>query len=1065
MNPSGALPRRHPIAWFARNKVAANLLLFVLSVGGLIMLPTITQEVFPDVTLDAVTVTVEYRGANPEEVERSVILPIEQAVRGLEGVEQVHSTAMEGMGVVFVELIRGTDRNRLRSEVESEVRRITSFPTEIEQPEITLVASRRQVLSLIYAGDIDEQMLRRLAERARDELILEPDITDVEIANPRPLEVRIEVPREQLRRHRLSLDEIAARVRAASVDLPAGALRTPSEDIVLRTQEQRDDAEDFRDVVLRSERDGSVLRVRDVATVGDGYAEVDRASYFDGKPAVRLDVFRVGPQGPLDISEAVHAFVAEERARLPPTVSLTVWNDTSQIFADRVGLLLRNAYLGLALVLVILGLFLTPRLAFWVTVGIPVAFLGSLLGLPVFDVSINLISLFAFILTLGLVVDDAIVVGESIHVRAEEEGPGEASAIRGALEVARPVVFAIVTTSVAFAPMLFVPGVGGDFFRNIPIVAILVLTASVLEALFVLPAHLAHPMPRPLHFVLRPYFFVTRALRADRFRAWLDRVGDRIYVPAVRKAIAFRYLTLSIALFLLLGSLGLLAGGRVPVSFFPRIEGDEVSAVLRMPSGTPIEVTRRVEAHLAAAARQVAEEAGEPEIVQGIYSEIGRVDAGRSSEPRPPPTGAHLALIRVDLVPTGERELGSREFVARWRERAGHVPGAERLIFEFATGGTARADVSVRLSHPDTRSLERAAAELAENFSGFAGVTDVDEGYDAGRRRVDFELLPEGRALGLTAVDVAGQLRGAFFGAEARRQQRGGNEVRIEVRLPEHERRSIEDLEQMVIVTPGGGEVPFVSVARLAPSEDYTRIERTDLRRTVSVTANVVPGVTTADDIVRAAETRFLPELIARYPGLTFDPGGVQEDQRDTYATLGTGFGIALTVMFAVVAVAFRSYVQPLIVLSAIPFGIVGALLGHLIFGYPLSLASMLGAVALSGVIVNDSLLLVIAVNELRETLPLEESILRGGRRRFRPVLMTSMTTFFGLAPMMFERSVQARFLVPMAISLGFGVLFGTFLLLLVVPALYHVLEDARRGFASGLDRWFGARTFKDNEA
>lgn len=1029
------------LARMAKNRVAANLLMLVLLLGGLLTIPRIGKEVFPTAELDVVSVRVPYPGASPEEVEQGVIRAIEEEVRGIEGVKEVRSIADEGLGIVNVELLLGANRDQLLNDVESAVGRITSFPEDVERPTVSLASNRRQVISLVYYGDVPENTLRLLAERARDELLDEDAITLVELSGTRPREISIEIPRDELRRYGLSITEAADRVRAASIDMPAGEIETRSGDVSLRTTEREETASGFEDVLLVARPDGALVRVRDVARVQDGFRDVDKATTFDGKPAIRVDVFRIGDQTPLDVAAAVKRFRERERERLPDTVGVALWNDTSAIYEARMSLLMKNAYLGLAIVLLLLGLFLEPRLAFWVTLGIPVSFLGALLFLPAVDVTINLISLFAFIVTLGLVVDDAIIVGEAIYIRRKEGKDRMDAAIEGVREVARPVLFSIATTCIAFTPMLFVPGVAGQFFRNIPLVVILVLLGSLAESLLVLPAHLGHPMPRLLDLLLRPYVWLMSKLRSDKVSDGLERLVERAYVPVARRAVTWRYTTVAVAVVPLLAVVGLQAGGRIGFSFLPRIEDDQVRATLEMPVGTPFEQTREAAREIVAAAQRVIDESGEEGILEGVCAEIGSIQPEPNTA-QVARTGSHLAMVTVDLVPANRRELRSSELSERWR-RAVQAVRAKSIRFGYSVGVTAGAPVNLELRHDDVDRLEAAAEEVAAALRRYRGVRDVDPGFERGLARIDFRLTPAGRAQGLTDAAFARELRGSFFGAEAQRFQRGRDEVRVYVRLPEDERRSLDDLEELVLRTPRGGEIPIRRAAELTWDRAYTKIQRTAMKQSVNVTADVGEGVT-ANEVTRALERDELARIEARYPGLAHAPGGQQEQLSESLTSLAQGFALALIVMFALLSLAFRSYVQPLIVLTAIPFGAVGAVAGHLLLGYGLSLSSMFGLIALSGVVVNDSLLMVVAIDEARERgEELEQAAVSGGARRFRPVLMTSLTTFGGLAPMIFETSTQAKFLVPMAIALGFGIFFATLILVLLVPALYIVVEDA----------------------
>lgn len=1046
---SDELPRerRGPLAFMANNSVAANLLMLVLIVGGLLLLPSIKQEVFPEFELDLVLVNIPYPGASPAEVEQGVILAAEEAIRDVDGIKEVRSTAAEGTAVIAVELLVGTDSQRALNDIKSAIDRVTSFPQDIERPVVSLATNRREVVSLVVYGDKSERELRAEAERIRDDLLDNEQISVVELAGVRPLEISIEVPRENLRRYKLTLDTIANLVRAASVELPGGGVKTRSGEILVRTAERRDFGSEFADIVVLSRPDGSEIKLGDIAEIDDGFRDTDQAAFFNGQPAAMVQVFRVGDQTPLELSRITLDYVEQHRGSMPKGVGLSVWRDQSEIYRDRLELLMNNAYIGLALVMFVLGLFLEIHLAFWVTMGIPISFIGSLLILPFFDASINMISLFAFIVTLGLVVDDAIVVGEAVYLRRTRGMNALLAAIRGVREVAIPVVFAVVTTMMAFAPMLFVTGIAGKFFRLIPIVVIAVLLISLVESLLVLPAHLAHSRGSQ-HGVLG---FINR--QQQRFSRKVEWFVEHVYVPFIARAVKNRYLTFAACLAVLIAALGLIRGGRVKFSFFPKVESDRVSASVRMPFGTPVAQTSKVARRLVVAAERVLDRlGGTQKVSRGIFAEVGSSDSGGRG-PRSASLGgggAHLAQTSVTLVPLDQRNFTSAQFTRAWREEVGEIAGVEALTFQFATGPGAGSPIDIELSHTDIHVLEVAAAELSARLREYTGVYQIDSGFSEGKEQLDLKLKPGARALGITEVELGRQLRGAFYGAEAARQQRGRDEVRAYVRLPDRERRSEHDIEDYLIFTPDGGEVPLRQAAQVKRGRSYTEIKRTDGRRVVNVTADVDDAVANANEIVADVEQRILPDILAAYPRLSYSLAGEQRSQAETLGSLRQGFLLALIGIFALLAVAFRSYVQPLIIMLVIPFGLVGAILGHVLMGYSLSLMSMMGIVALSGVVVNDSLILIVAVNEYRrEGDEAFAALIKGGARRFRPILLTSLTTFFGLMPMILETSVQARFLIPMAISLGFGVLFATVITLLLVPATYQIVEDLKRVMGS----------------
>jgi len=1032
------------LAWMANNSVAANLLMFVFVVGGLMLSSRIKQEVFPEVDLDMVSISIVYPGAGPAEVEQGVVLAVEEVVRGVDGVKKVRSTSREGVGSVTAELLTGSEPNEVLNDIKSAVDRVTSLPTDAERPVISLLTNRQQVISLVIHGDKSEKELRALGEQMRDELLGDQRITVVELGGVRAPEISIEVPQDNLRRYNMSLAQVAAAVSQASVELPGGGVKTSGGEILLRTTERRDFGFEFENITVLARPDGTTVKVGDVANVVDGFQEVDREATFNGKRAVRVDVYRIGDQTPIEVADAVKEYIERKNTELPDGIGLAVWNDQSEVFRARINLLLKNAFFGVGLVLIVLGLFLEIRLAFWVTSGIAISVLGAMLFMPVMGVSINMISLFGFILTLGIVVDDAIVAGEAIYQhRQEGMGTLEAS-IRGIQEVAGPITFSVLTTVVAFMPLLFVPGIMGKFFKNIPMIVIPILLVSLLEALFILPSHLAHAKntePTGL------FGYVHRA--QQRFSKGVENFIYNFYKPIAESIFGYRYLTLAIAFSILIGAFGIVAGGRIKFTFMPKVEGEVVTANIQMPFGTPVEDTEKVALNVLAQARNILEkEGGELKLSRGIYADLGANRAGGGSSGGSSVSGGHLAYVQVFLVPADDREVTTSVFANEWRAAVGEVPGVESLQFQFNVGPGSGQPLQVELSHRDAETLETAAAKLGETMGTYAGVFDVDDGFTLGKDQIDLKLRPEARALGLTESDLARQVRGAFYGAEVGRQQRGRDELRIFVRRPLSERTSEADIENMLIRTPSGGEIPLAQAAEVVRGKSYTTISRVDGKRVLTVSSDLDETVTSTAEIMTSLMSTALPDLQRDIPGLTFGTAGQEQDRAESLGGLKIGFMFGLFVMFALMALPFKSYTQPLIIMTAIPFGFVGALIGHLMLGFDLSMISMMGIVALSGVVVNDSLVLVDAVNEFRKGgMTTWDAVVAGTTRRFRPIVLTSLTTFFGLAPMIMETSPQARFLVPMAVSLGFGVLFTTLIALIIVPCLYLALEDAGRLF------------------
>jgi multidrug efflux pump subunit AcrB len=1035
-----------PIAWMARHSVAANLLMLFLIVGGIAIALQTKQEIFPEFSLDYVTISIPYPGAGPEEIERGIVLAIEEEVRGVDGVKRVTAVASEGSAQVVAELLAGTNSNKALQDIKNAVDRITSFPQEAERPTVSLLSNRRAVLSLILYGDLEERYLRQLAETVRDELLQLPRITFVDIVGTRPPEISIEVPQSNLRAYNLTLDHIAKRVAMEAIEVPAGGVKTTAGEILLRTDERRDFGSEFKNISIVNREDGSEVVLSELAEVTDGFRDIDRAAYFFGKPAVRLIVYRVGSQTPISISNEVTSYLTELRKKLPETVGAAVWQDRSEIYRDRLKLLLKNLALGLVLVLIILGVFLEPVLAFWVTMGIPISFFGAFLVISFLDVSINMVSLFAFIISLGIVVDDAIVVGENIY---EHRSYGKSllrAAIDGARTVKVPVSFAILTNIAAFCPMFFVPGVMGKMFFVIPTIVVSIFAISWLESLLVLPAHLSH-RPRQQSSRIGLAFHEGQ----ERFHKGFDRFIRQVYLPFFRRCLLNRYLTIAFGLALLIATLGYLGGGHMNFSFLPKVDGDVVFATAVLPYGSPVEDTQAIADRLYREADNILQKYGGRQITRGIFTRIGSQAGGFGPGPAMASAGgSHVTSVEIYLVPIDQREIKTSEFAALWRESVRDLSGLESLVFKYNIGPSAGNPIDIELSHSSIAVLENAATDLANKLRSFAGVKDIDDGFSEGKPQLSFRVKPEAQSLGITAADLARQVRSAFYGARAFRQQRGREEIWVMVRLPEDERRSEFDVEELLVRTPQGGEIPLTEAAEVKRERAYTVIRRADGRRVVDVTADVEEEVANAEKVLSDILTEFLPKLTAKYPGLRFGFEGQQRDRREGLSSLWVGFGLAMMVIFAMLAIPFGSYLQPLVVMTAIPFGIIGAVFGHMLMGYELSVVSMMGIVALAGVVVNDSLVLVFYANELRlDGMSPYQAVTKAGVRRFRPILLTSLTTFFGLAPMIFETSVSARFLIPMAISLGFGVLFATVIALILVPSLYLIVFDIQGFFQS----------------
>lgn len=1036
------------IAWMANNPIAANLMTVFLLVAGLISVLRMKQEVFPEFTLDMVNVSVAYPGASPAEVEQGIVLALEEAIRGVDGVKKVTSRAQEGVGVVTAEILLGAKPDKVLADIKNEVDRVRTLPLDAEDPQVSLATRKQRVVTLVLSGDTDRHTLHDLAEHARDELLIRKAATQVSVGGLPPLEIAVEVPRDALAAYGLTLNDVAAQIGAASLEVPGGAIDARGGELLVRVADRSRTGADFADIILRGARNGAEVRLGDVARITDGFADDDQSTWFGGKPAALVDIFRVGEETPTQIAEGVKAYAAELEAELPDGVHATIWDDDSELLRARIDLITHDLWTGLVLLFIALALFLDLRLAFWVAWGIPTAVAAAFILMPYFGISINMVSLFALLITLGILVDDAIVVAESFYEKWSKGVPPMQAAVEGAQELAVPVTFGVTSVLAAFTPLLFVPGTTGKIFGIIPIVVMTTIVLSLAECFFLLVAHLSH-----LSSSRRgPVGLLVRA--TDPVRNFLSdglaRLTQGPYDTLVRFVIEWRYLAVAASMGLFFITVAYVAAGLIPFSFMPRIESDLVRATARLPYGVAIEQTEQVRAVLEASLTQALEETDATNEVRGVLTLVGQgITMGGPGGGGPRPSGSHLLTIEVDLLPGDVRKVSSKAVEIAWQRLTPPIAGLESLTFtaDMAPGGGAALDV--QLSHADTEILATASRDLTEQVRGYAGLKNVDNTFASGKPQLDFHLEPNARTLGLTAFELARQVRASFFGAEAIREQRGREEIKVMVRLPKEQRISEYDLDQLDVRTPTGGWVPLGAVSSYERGRAASTIARENGRRVVDVTAELGPGAKSAQPFLDSLETEVLPALTAKYPGLTARFAGQRENQNEALANLGANFRYTLIAIFAMLAIPFRSYIQPIIVMFAIPMGFVGAIGGHLLHGFELSIISMMGIIAASGVVVNDSIVMIDAVNGFRDDEGLSplEAVVAAGKRRMRPILLNSFTNYAGLASIIFEKSTQARFLIPMAISLAYGVVFTTFIALVVVPALYMIVEDVRSGF------------------
>lgn len=1053
------------INWFARNPVAANLLALTVIVAGIVSTLNMKQEIFPEVDPRMVSVEIAYQGAAPEEVERGVCKPVEEAIEGMEGLKKITSTAAEGLGIVNAELEMDFDKGRFLDDFKNRIDGIRTFPEEIEEPVIEEIKVIKQVINVVIAGDLPERELKDFTERVREDLLALPEISMAKLTSVRPDEVTIELSEWKLREFGLTMDEVSRAVRQYSLDIPGGAIRSKNGDILVRTRNQKYDGVEFEDIVIRNRPDGTVIRVRDVAQVVDGFQDNDLSSRFDGRPAAMIQVFRTGNQSAIAISDAVIDYVDRTSQVLPEGVTMNYWQDDTSYLRSRLSLLLSNGFFGLLLVVGTLALFLRLSLAFWVAVGIVISFLGALWLMPMLGVSINLLSLFGFILVLGIVVDDAIVVSENIHEyqHLNKDANLLDIAIAAVQEVGRPVTFAVCTTIAAFLPLATAPGSIGEILSVIPLVVIPTLVFSLIESLLVLPSHLGH-RPHWYDLLRKPLGFFYR------FQAWFNSGVQyfihQVYAKILQKALHYRYATWAAGLGILIASIGIIAGGWLRFQVFPPVEGDNLAAIVNMPQGTSAEETARIVQRVEDAALELQKQLddqydfGAPSIFRHMMTTIGqqpyaKTQAQGAGDYVLTLTSGHLGEVHIELLPSEDRPGTSSEKMAlKWKELVGELPGVKDVTFT-ASLFSAGAPIEFQVEGENYDLLNRAVRDVKNKLAEFDGVYSIADSFDQAKKEILIRLKPRGVNLGLTPFVIGQQVRRSFFGDEAQRVQRGNEEIRIMVRYPLEERESLYSLETMMIRLPDGSEVPFTEVAEAELGEGLNTITRVDGRRIINVTASVDSTKVTANEVVSSLNNSggFFDQLKSRYPGIEFGFEGEAAEQKELMGGIIQGFPLAAMIIFALLAIPFKSYLQPFIVMSAIPFGLVGAVLGHLIMNMELTIMSVFGIVALSGVVVNDNLVLVDFINRHRDRGGnILDAAKNAGIARFRPILLTSLTTFAGLTPLILETSVQAKFLIPMAVSLAFGVMFATMISLVLVPSLYLILNDitslARRIFS-----------------
>ncbi len=1062
MRMRGITGEKGIIAWFASNHVAANLLMLFIIVAGFISATTIRKETQPEFELNMIDVSVAYLGAAPQEVEEGVVIKVEEAVQDINGIKRIRSTAREGFGSVTIEVQIDADFNEVLSEVKTRVDAISTFPALTEKPVISKIEPDNPVVMIAIHGDLDAFARKAIAQEVRDELMQLAEVNKVEYLGDRPYEISIEVSEQTLRKYGLTMSEISQAVKNSSVDLPGGTIKSDRGDILLRTKGQVYTGGDFGQLVLRTFPDGTRLTLADIATIKDGFVETDGYGRFDGRPTATLRVLAGGQQNELDTAAAVKSYLARKSRALPAGVKIDTWIDLSQYLEGRLSMMIDNMVMGAILVFVVLSLFLRMKVAFWVIVGIPICFLGALWLMPLWPVTINMISLFGFIIVLGIVVDDAIIIGESIYTKIRADGHSLDNVIKGAHRVAIPATFGVLTTIAAFGPMMFVGGVVGPFFEAMAFVVILCLVFSLIESKLILPAHLVQANIPQIDEddLFRPQRKIRLSERPARELLKIQRhvqhglhyVIDDVYKPWLEKAIDNRGVTVASFVAVLILTFGLMGSGIARVIVFPELASDFMRVSLEMESGTSSTVRNaavdRVEAAILDLNEAfVSENPDSLPIIQhlGVFT---RGDTG--------------AILFLEIPMDTNRPYEMKEISDMWRTAVGEIPGLKDLTFSDAGHIGGGPPLSFRLSGANYEALESAAGALVSELANYDGVFDIINSATAGGDEIKLRIKPEAEALGLTMSSLGRQVRQAFYGEEAQRIQRGKDELRVMVRYPIEERKSIADLENMRIRTPNGDEVPFQSVAEISYGKGYSRISRLNRERTITVSANIDPARVEPQEIIRSIRSEFIPDLLARHPGVRHGLEGASEEQNQFLFDLGIAFIAALFLIYALIAIPLHSYSQPLIIMSVIPFGLIGAVIGHVIMGMSISMFSMFGLIALAGVVVNDSLIMIDFINKARiEGKPIRQAVVESGTARFRAIILTSFTTAAGLMPILMETSSQAQYVIPTAISISFGIVFATVITLFLIPSLYMLQED---GFAAArrFKAWLTGRPASD---
>lgn len=1029
--------------WSVEHRVTVNLVMIFLIIAGIITVRNMRREMFPQFSLDYIDIKVIYPGATPREVEEGICLKIENQLKGVEGIKRIYSTALEGVGSVFLELEKGVDVREKLNDIKTEVDLIDSFPQEAEDPVVVDIKQDEPAITLAVYGDVDEKTLKESAEKIKNDLVNTDLISLATVVGTRDYEISIELSEQSMRRFNLSFNQIVKAVKAGSIDLPGGKVKTKGREIIIRAKGKLYTGEEFENIPVLTRKDGTRVLLGEIAHVIDGFKDTDLGARFNGKPAAFVRINRTSTQDTIAISNAVKDYIAKNAEIFPKGVHIATWQDLAEMVQSRIDLLIKNGTQGIILVFIVLALFLNLGLAFWVSVGIPVSFMGAFIILNHMGASINMLSLFGFIMTLGILVDDAIIIGENIYSHYSEGKSPKQAVIDSMGQVGVPVVMAVATTMVAFTPLMYIDGIMGKFMAIMPQTVLVILAFSLAEALILLPAHLEHSLAQNEKY--SKMFRWHEKIRA-RVEKRLDNFINGFYTRALNYTLKNRYFTLAIGVGILIISIGAVAGGHIPFVFFPKGDSNWTTAKLIYPQGTSFEITEQNIEYIENAAQKLNSRfkdrlKTDKPLVKNIFSLIGIIPR---KDWAPGVYGSHCGEVSLEVLPSENRpDLPISEIIAAWRELVGQLSGTEELTYSIISGGPAGNPIEIQLIGNDYGKLTKAAEDLKKEVGKYPGIFDIADDFRLGKMEKRITIKEGARSLGVTMADIAIQIRQAYYGDEVLQLQRGEDDLKVVVRYSEKERRKISSIEEMRIRTIDGREIPLSEVASIVEKRGYSVIKRVNRKRVITVISDIDEHIGNSSKTISDLDKKFLKDLGFKYPGVTYRIEGQAKRSKESIDSLKTGFLFAMMGIFLLLASQFKSYIQPVIIMAAIPFGLVGAIIGHAIMGFPITIISFFGIVALSGIVVNDSLILIDFINvKIRDGVKKEDAVMESGKSRFRPVILTSVTTIAGLFPLLLETSFQAQFLIPMAISLCFGLLVATILTLVYVPSLYMIVKD-----------------------